>query len=177
MIQFLKILNEIQRGEWFEPKNLDEYKKQILKLIQTAYAPIGGNLKFNTVSDITKAGGQFFKVVDLDSDDDIDAVLVYKNRDAGNKGVAMGHDGSRLSKSHSTKKILNDLNRKYYFLEASGPMEKLLLKANVPYVDNENIVKKILKKEIEWVGDGKYYRDISGNKVQKRLFGTPKINN
>lgn len=175
MIIFSHILSEAVKGEWFEPKNLEQYKEQIFKLINTAYSNIGGNLTFRSPNDVNMADNKFYKVVDIDLDDKIDAVLVYKRKPAGEKAIAIGHDGNKLGKVASIKKSVADLKTEHYFIEASGNLHNLLMNNGIPYVDDQDIVEKILQKKINWLGDGEYEREIKGVMIKKRLFGKPKV--
>ena len=40
-----------------------------------------------------------YVVIDLDQDDDIDAISAYKQKGFGNKFIATGHDGTKPAKS------------------------------------------------------------------------------
>jgi hypothetical protein len=53
-------------------------------------------------------------------------------------------------------------------------MEYVAQNRNVPYIDNQEIVEKILGKPVIWEGDGYYTRNLTGlGKVTKRLYGHP----
>jgi hypothetical protein len=174
MLKFSKILSEVQKNQWFQPSNLDEFREQIFQLISNAYSNIGGNIKFRSVSDVNNSSGQYFKVIDVDNDDEIDSVLVYKSRPSGNKGVAMGHDGSRLAVHTALYKTTTDLKKEFYYIEASGKLAEILNSRGVPVITDEKVVKKVLSKDIEWLGDGFYNREIAGKKIKKSLFGVPR---
>ena len=74
----------------------DEFADEIFDLINTAYAPIGGNPNYKSPDDVVGAEGDAnYMVIDLDDDEDFDAVKVTKDKGAGEKSVAMGHDGSQ----------------------------------------------------------------------------------
>ena len=78
----------------------DEFADEIFNLINTAYSPIGGHPNYKSDADVT--GGESdatYMVIDLDDDPDFDAVKVSKSKPLGNKSVAMGHDGSKPSRS------------------------------------------------------------------------------
>ena len=57
MIKLINILKEITypKNKYIEvtdPSEIDELKDTLFKLIQTAYAPIGGHVKFKSPSDV-----------------------------------------------------------------------------------------------------------------------------
>jgi hypothetical protein len=72
---------------------LPDFKQQIYDLIATAYAPIGGHSNVKDKEDLP-GEGDFFDVIDVDGDYEIDAATVAKHKPSGKKFVAIGHDGS-----------------------------------------------------------------------------------
>ena len=77
------------------------------------------------------------------------------------------------------KKLLELVSKKNsgWYVEGSMKMDAILKSNNVHYIDDEQQVKTILNKPIEWVGDGYYMRKLSraDKKITKRLYGYPKI--
>ena len=63
---------------------LPAFKQQIYDLIATAYAPIGGHSNVKDKDDLPSEG-DFFDVIDVDGDDEIDAATVAKHKSAGKK--------------------------------------------------------------------------------------------
>jgi len=168
---------ELKKDAW-EPLSSSEIKDiqdEIFNLIQNAYAAIGGHPNYNSPSDVPLEGDEF-DVIDLDADPDIDAVSVIKNKPAGHKMVAMGHDGSSAAKSKVIAHKVEQLNKNGYYVEVSGKMKDILLVKGLTPITDEDIVRKVLKgKEIEWNPDGSYSRSIGGASHTKMLFGKPNV--
>ena len=98
------IINEVAltKGKWqpIPSSDLKDFEDEIFGLISTAYAPIGGHPNYSTAADVTGAEKDAdYEVIDLDDDPELDAVSVTKDKSAGKKFVAMGHDGSKAAKS------------------------------------------------------------------------------
>jgi len=177
MIKLIDLLNEIDipKNTWFplRPDELKDVEDDILDLIQNAYGPIGGHPNYKTVGDLV---GSDYVIVDLDDDPDIDAVTVTKQRSGGTKHVGMGHDGTSPSKRASISQTIRDLDKQGAYIEASGKMADILMKANVTQVTDEDTIRKALKgKEIEMYDDGSYDRVLGGKKYRKLMFGKPTV--
>lgn len=178
MIKFLDLLSEmaIPKGKW-EPipsSEIENFDDEIFDLISTAYAPIGGHPNYKSPKDVTSA--EEYEVIDLDSDPGIDAVSVSKDKPAGKKFVATGHDGSSQAKSKLVNHKAELLKRPGHYIEVSGKIKHILLAKGVEPITDEETVRKILQgKEIEWLGDGEYKRSIGGETHTKMLLGRPKI--
>jgi tRNA nucleotidyltransferase/poly(A) polymerase len=155
---------------------------EVLDLISTAYAPIGGNLKIKKPEDLP-GGYEFFDTVDVDEDPQPDGVIFGKYKDGRLKIGGRGHDGAD-GKNPTSQHMFDLLKRKGTFVETSGAPAWLAFKAGVNAVTDEAKVRAILKKPIEWLGphpnrnfgpdsDGWYYRKIgkSGAKHLKIMMG------
>jgi hypothetical protein len=177
MIKLIDLLNEIDipKNSW-KPISSDELKDvedDILDLIQNAYGPIGGHPNYKSVGDLA---GSDYEVIDLDDDPDIDAVTVTKQRSGGTKHVGMGHDGTSPSKRAAIGQTIRDLDKQGVYIEASGKMADILMKANVTQVMDKDTIRKALKgKEIEMYDDGSYDRVLGGKKYRKLMFGKPTV--
>jgi hypothetical protein len=165
-------------------KNDPALAEELFLLVQEAYAPIGGHAKIKSPADLMKEA-TFFDAVNIDEDDDADAVLLVKQKPAGEKGTGMGHDGTKPAKDAAIKKHAKDLNRPGHYIEVSGAIAHILLtKFSVPVVTDEAIVRRVLNKDLTWIGqrpDGKYpqaagwyERAIGSDKHMKILLGEPK---
>lgn len=169
----------LSKGQWqpIPSSELKDYEDEIFKLISTAYAPIGGHPNYNSAGDVSgKEGQSEYEVLDLDNDPDIDAVSVSKQKPAGKKFVATGHDGSREAKSKVVNHKAELLKRPGHYVEVSGKIQDILLAKGVSPIDDEEKVRKILQgKEIEWLGRGQYRREIGGQMHTKMMLGKPKI--
>ncbi len=92
----------------------------------------------------------------------------------------MGQDGTKEAKVSLIKTLLDYLKHNGYYIEVSDRLADIL--SEIPSVSNPEEVKRILGKEIEWVGkaeghphDGWYYRSIHGYRKMKLLIGKPNI--
>lgn len=115
--------------------------------------------------------------IDIDNDPEPDAFIAYRKEKYGNKIVLLASDDKPLSKTLLIKKLVKLMKTKGWFMEASHKIAKILIKNNVPIVDDEEKVKKILYPDIEWLGDGEYKRYLLGTNflMQERMFGYPNI--
>jgi len=177
MIKLIDLLNEIDipKNTWFPllPNELKDVEYDILDLIQNAYGPIGGHPNYKTISDLA---GSDYIIVDLDDDPDIDAVTVTKKRSGGTKHVGIGHDGTSLSKRAAVSQTIRDLGKQGVYIEASGKMADILMKANVSQVTDEDTIRKALRgKEIKMYDDGSYDRNLGGKIYRKLMFGKPTV--
>jgi len=175
MIKLVELL-DIPKDKWvpIPSSELKNYDKEILALIDNAYKPMGGHPNYNSPNDINPSSD--YEVVDVDGDDEIDAVSVQKKRPFGNKFTATGHDGETNSKRSVIKHKTDKLKSPGYYVEVSGKIKDIFLAKGVEPISDEDIVRKILKgKDIEWVGDGIYSRVIGGKKFNKMLMGKPNL--
>jgi hypothetical protein len=158
---------------------------ELYQLIATAYAPIGGHLKFASGKDLT--GDECLVVVaaDIDNDPDADVVSISKRRPYGLKSTAMGHDGSRSAKTEIVKHKAKQMKRAGNYAEMSDAIAHIMItRYDVPAVQDARRVREVLGKKIEWVGahpDGKYpkhkgwyYRTIGGKRKLKIMLGHPR---
>ena len=177
MIRLTEILKtELPKKKWVKLSGaeLDSYKEAILKLIQNAYAPIGGHPNYNHASYISTKDAQALELIDIDSDPDPDAVSVTKKKRAGTKFVGTGHDGTKDAKRAVIKHKVNLLKKKGYFIEVSGRMMDIMIGSGIAPVKDLETVKAVLKgKDIKWLEGGKYQRKIGGKVYTKMMFGNP----
>ena len=180
LLEYLKnnpLLEEFPKNKWVDlnDKETAEYAGDIFSLIDTAYASIGGNLNYKSASDVTGAEGDAdYSIIDIDDDNDIDAVSISKKQSAGSKLTAIGHDGSPLAKSKIINYQVSLLKQPGYYLEVSGKLKDILLAKGAPVVTDPELIKKVLKgKTIEMNDDGTYQRYIGGEKHTKTLVGKP----
>lgn len=180
MIRLKSLVNElnVNKNNWnqLSKSEAEPDKDQILALIQNAYKEIGGHPNFRKPDDVTSGeGGDSYEVIDLDDDDDIDAVTVTKEKPAGHKLVAMGQDGTSSAKKSAIDRQVANLKTAGWYIEASGKIKDILVARGVKPVEDEATVRKALDgKEIIWHGDGTYDRKIGGEMHTKMLLGRPK---
>jgi len=181
MIKLIDLLNEIDipKNKWvtIPSPELKDYDDEIFKLISTAYAPIGGHPNYKSSDNVVGSESDAeYEAIDLDDDPEIDAISVVKNKPAGKKFVATGHDNTKASRSKVVNHKADKLKSSGYFIEVSGKLIDILTAKGVKPIDNEEIVRKVLKdKEIEWLGNGEYKRTIGGKLFTKALMGKPKV--
>lgn len=179
MISLVDLLKEINipKGTWvtIPTSELKDYSEEIFKLIDNAYAPIGGHPNYKSPSDVTGREAEAeYEIVDLDDDPEIDALSVTKPKPAGKKFVATGHDGTSKAKSSVVNYKANQLKSGGYFVEVSGKIKDIFKAKGVEPVNDEELVRKVLKgKDIEWLGNGEYKRSIGGKVFTKSLMGKP----
>jgi hypothetical protein len=173
---------DIDKSDLEDPENID-LSMELYDLIATAYAAIGGNFDFQSPEDIP-GNSDVWMAVDVDGDEEPDALRIGKTKPSGKKMTAMGHDGSQAGKDAYVSKTAELLTTNGYYAEMSKGIAHLMIKYyQVPHVANEETVRKVLGKEIEWIGahpegrypeyNGWYMRDISGHKEMKIMLGTP----
>jgi len=178
MIRLTKLVEAItlKKNKWqpIPSSELKQFQKDIFDLIMTAYKPIGGHGGFKKPTDVNPE--KIFKVINIDNDPDPEAVVVTKKRAGGSKHVGLGHDGTKPAKRAVIQKKIKDLKTSGHYVEVSGKMYDILKSNGVPIVDDEKTVRKVLKgKDIEWHGDGRYTRKITGlGNVTKVMMGKPK---
>ena len=181
MIKLIDLLNEIDipKNKWITipSSELDTYDDEIFKLISTAYAPIGGHPNYKSASNVVGSESDAeYEAIDLDDDPEIDAISVTKNKAAGKKFVATGHDNTKASRSKVVNHKAEKLKSSGYFIEVSGKLVDILVAKGVEPIDNEELVRKVLKgKDIEWLGNGQYKRKIGGKLFTKSLMGKPTV--
>ena len=169
---------EIPKNQWtpLSKQDVEDYKDDIFGLIKTAYAYIGGHSNYKSADDVTGAEGENdYEVIDLDDDNEIDAVNVAKPKSAsGIKFVATGHDGSSPAKRAVIQHKIDRLKKPGFYVEVSGKIKDILVDAGVPVVTDEKTIRKALAgKEITMNDDGTYTRKIAGTEHVKTLLGKP----
>ena len=115
-------------------------------------------------------------LIDVDEDPDPDAFIMYRETPAGNKIVLLGSDGTRASKREVVSKTTGLMKTSGWYAEVSGKPRRIMMANNLPYIDNEETVRKILDSDtpIDWIGDGLYTRKIAGElAATKTIFGKP----
>ena len=177
--QYLVEDDGFKKNQWanLTKDEQDEFADEIFNLISNAYSDIGGNPNYKSSSDVVGAEADAtYMVIDLDDDPDFDAVKVSKSKAAGNKSVAMGHDGSKPAKSAAVNITAIMLKQPGHFIEVSGKLKDILISKGVPVITDEETIRKALKgKEITMNDDGTYSRSIGGEMHTKTLMGNPAV--
>lgn len=180
MIKLKSLLSEIDKNKWTKltQSEKQQYKDEIFDLIQNAYAYIGGHANYKSANDVTGAEGDAeYEVIDLDRDDEIDAVSISKKHPAGTKFAATGHDGSKPAKSAVINHKADLLKKSGYYVEVSGKIKDILISKGAPIVTDPEVIQKVLVgKEIKNINsDGSYVRTIAGHDHEKIMLGHPKV--
>lgn len=171
------LTENLEKGKWtkLSSQELEDYKDDIFGLIKLAYSYIGGHPNYTSPDSVTGGEGDAdYEVIDLDNDNEIDAVSVTKNKSAGTKFTATGHDGESPSKRAVITHKIEKLKQPGFYIEVSGRIKDILLDAGVPVVTDPKTIQKVLAgKEVEMNDDGSYQRKIGGATHTKILLGKP----
>jgi hypothetical protein len=173
----MKLIDILIENSWrpLSSAEVEDDQDELFKMIDTAYAPLGGHPNVTSPGDV-KSAADGYEVIDLDDDPEDDAVVMTKQRAGGTKLVGMGHDNSKPAKSAAVAKTVSDLNKNGYYIEVSGKILDILKAKGVAIVDDEETVKAALKgKDIVWHGDGSYDRILGGEKHRKVMMGKPRV--
>lgn len=181
------IKEDFPKNKYIEPSNSekDELKQTLFNLIQTAYAPIGGHLKFKSPDDIKDPDLKYWKMADVDADPEIDVVYFGKKTPFGIKHTGIGHDGEKPNIKNLLIKKSAELKRSGNYVEVSGgAFDSFVKKGGVPIIEDEETVRKVLgpKRSGEMIwhgkhpkgkspGEGWYSRKIGGKEITKTMIG------
>ena len=189
MIKLKDIINEFEypKGKYVKPSasDLDDVKQTLFDLISNAYAPIGGHLKFKSPDDVKDPDLTYWMVADIDEDPEIDVAYFGKKTPFGIKHTGIGHDGERPNIKNLLVKKSAELRMQGNYIEVSGAsFVSYVTKGNVPIIDDEETVRKILgdKRSAKTVwhgnhpdgkqqGDSWYTRKIGGKEMTKIMLG------
>ena len=173
------LTEDFPKNKWvyLTDEEKEEFAIELFNLIDNAYASIGGHPNYKSPADVMGAERDSdYMVIDLDDDPEFDAVKVSKKRAAGNKSVAMGHDGTKPARSAAVNITALLLKQPGHFVEVSGKLKDILIAKGAPIVTDEKVIRNVLKgKEVEFNDDGSYQREIGGKVFTKMLMGTPKV--
>lgn len=163
-------------ARWIEakPSQFDEHQREtIWHLYDISYGNVGQH-----ISGLSQLLGKYeiFWLVDIDGDDTIDAFIAYKKTRFGKKLALLGSDGSPAAKRAAVAKAIQLLKFSGWYAELSGRPAQIMESAGIPKVDSEELVRRILPTDIEWLGDGRYKRQIGGlGSLAKSIYGRPKV--
>jgi hypothetical protein len=162
--------------QWVDinPLDLDLTERNtVWDLYSLSYGSIGTHIT-SVASLVSKYN--VLKLIDVDSDEDIDAFIAYKTTRFGNKFGVMGTDGSSAAKRAALSQIVHLLKSPGWFGEASHKMAEIFEASGVPRITDLAVVSEILQnKNIDWLGDGYYQRQLGEmGQVRKALYGHPR---
>jgi hypothetical protein len=147
---------------------MTEYVDEVFALIQTAYAPIGGNIKFRKPADLFDS--DYWKLIRRNGR--IIAACIYKLNN-GRKQVAMGHTGTKNSKLELMKLLREDAKFKRIWAEVSGAAAKFIISIGFEPIPNEYAADILQKEILALKGRFKYDRLIAGHIHTKVIVGFP----
>lgn len=182
-LTFDEFILERSSGEIFNPKrnkpivfSPDKYPElagEFYNLISTAYAEIGGHVKIKSPSDVFKdPNWNYWEGVDIHGDNNFDIIMFGQKTKYGIKYSGVGHDGSGAAKRAYISARGNELKKLGYYIEVSGKIAEILInKYNVPAVDSQEEVEKVLGKSVEWLGKNPEDKSSTGNSWYRRVLG------
>lgn len=102
--------------------------------------------------------------------------FIIRKTNFGYKIALTGCEHKDLKKPYIIK-LIDLLKNDNYYVEASGRLEEILINTDVNYIENEEDIKKILNKDITYLGDGYYERKLRKypRQIKKRMYGNPKL--
>lgn len=162
--------------------NIDD---ELFDLISATYGAIGGYPDFITPAHLP-ANHSIWYATDVDADTEPDAVGWGKDTRFGTKWTGLANDGTPAAKSTAIAELVGKLRTPGNYAELSKAiMHIMIVRYNVPCIDDPALVQRIIGKPIEWIGPhpeglypshpGFYRRDIFGETHMKILLGIPKV--
>jgi len=141
---------------------------ELYHLIDTAYKNIGGHFKFSSARDLPSKYTDWL-AVDVDGDSDPDALRAG----TGKKMAVGGHDGTREAVNAYISKTAELFKTSGFYGEISKALSHIMItRHQVPFVNNQKDVEKVLGKKVNWIGEhpqgkypgynGWYCREFSG---------------
>ena len=153
------------------PKRLDQSQQEDLwQVFNEAYKVVG--VPHSSIQSFLQ-DLQVVWMIDVDDDDQPDAFIAYKRTPFGNKIQFSG------SRRFATKKMILHqlmlLRKSGWYAEASHRPAEIFESSGFRPIDDHELVEMVLNKKVEWLGEGKYRRVITGvGPAVKALYGNPK---
>lgn len=161
-----------------EMSKLDkEEADHIWKMYTDTYSKEGLDFSADDENELrTKYKATFLR--DVDNDQKSDAFIIHKETKYGNKIAFLGTNDKKEAKKELIKKVIELLNTRGWFLEASVKMEEILSRSNVPVITDKDLIADIVgtQKKVEFGENGYYTRFLSkvNKRITKRMYGIPK---
>lgn len=175
-------LNELQipSGKWvdLDLSRIDqEGIDSIWKMYTDTYAKQGMDFSADDSVELkTKYKATFLK--DVDSDKLPDAFIIYKETHYGNKIALLGTNDKKEAKRQLLQKVIELLNTRGWFIEASLKMEEILSASRVPVITDQKMIEDVVGKDKkpEMGKNGYYTRLLSkaSKRIEKRMYGIVK---
>ena len=147
------------------------YANEIFDLIQTAYAPKGGNIEIKKPSDLKGGDITYWILKDIDKNPDADIVVGGKFTKSGVKITLIGQDGSSESKKEVMGKVTDLMQTGGFYAEVD---KELAQKLGLKYIQDESVIRKVIDKDLTYNQDGSYDRKIGSQFYTKVLVGKPR---
>ena len=171
-------IKTLPQGNWeiVRWSEMSDYMKgSVWDIYDLSYGAIGKH-----IPDMTVFGKKYKYLYMIDIDDDIlpDAFIAYKPTHAGFKITLGGTDGTRIAKKAMIQKMKELIRQPGWYAEASHKVADIMESAGMRPIDDEEVVRKTLRgKNIEWLGGGKYSRQLGKSSISaaKSLYGTPRV--
>ena len=175
MIKLLDLLKEAFADKYgknkyiqLSPKDVADYSEDLFNLITAAYKDKGGHFEFKTPQDIVDSDLNYWIASDVDQDPDADLTIAGKTTNFGTKVTTMGQDGGSGAKRSVVTKLLSLMKTRGFYAEMD---EELAIKFGLTPIEDESIISKVLAgKDVEFTGNGKYIRSISGTKPKEKVL-------
>jgi hypothetical protein len=171
---------EIASNKWidYDLSRIDQKgMDQIWKMYIDTYSKQGMDFSADDSSELkTKYKATFLK--DVDKDHIADAFIIYKETAYGKKIALLGTNDLKEAKKQLIQKVIELLNTRGWFIEASMKMEEVLSSSKVPVIKDENMIVDVVGKDKkpEMGTNGYYTRFLSkaSKRIVKRMYGIPK---
>lgn len=170
----------IPSNQWLDielSKLDDDEIAHIWKMYTETYAKEGLDFSADDEHELKRKYKASF-LRDCDNDHQSDAFIIYKDTKYGHKIALLGTNDKKEAKRELLKKVIEMLNTKGWFIEASVKMEQILSTSNVPVIKDEEIIADIVGKDkkVEFEENGYYTRFLSkvSKRIRKRIYGIPK---
>lgn len=159
----------------------DVNEPDIIDMIKTSYAYVGGHPKLNNVGDLSREYPDWV-VIDIDDDPEVDVGIFGSPAKKGMKVGASATDGSSAAKQAMNNLRMQLFTNGWWGEVSDAPAHIALNKLGLKPIENEEYVRELLGgKAITWHGahpEGKfpgtfgwYSRDIGGTPHAKIIVG------
>ena len=168
----------LERKKWVESpaqKFDQDQQEQIWTIYDLSYSKVGKHISSKSA---LMSNYDIFWVVDVDGDDEIDAFVSYNSTRFGKKIGLIGSDGTSEGRNAMLMKGAELLLKRGWYAEVDARFARLLKKRlGVNHIQDEDQVRTIINKPLEWDEDKKCYtRNLEGKgEVVKYLVGMPTI--
>ena len=151
--------------------DLNDLSDEIIDLISGSYKKIGGHHEFSNSEDVKNSDLNFWVAKDYDIDPYIDIIVGGKKTNNGTKLTVIATDGQKESREEVKNKVKEILKTKGFYAELD---EDLANKLGLEIIKDENLIRKVINKPLEYNIDGTYTRNlgnVAGNVHKKVLVG------